>query len=327
MKPDDDSKAFFLCKTFCFAVLFFPVSFIMKVNDFLMTDGALFFIALGVGFVAQIVDGGVGMGYGVISNTFLVSFGLPPSTASASVHTAEIVTTGISGFFHRKLGNVDKKIFWPLVISGVIGGVIGAYILSSIPGENVKPFVSIYLLIIGIAILHRAFQSFRQEHVKHGFFPLHTVVFIVTRILRFVRPKGGPANTSKFLAGLGFLGGFLDSIGGGGWGPMVTSTLVMKGEEPRMGIGSANAAEFFVTLATSITFMLHIGIQYWVFILGLLLGGGIAAPFAAYVCKRMSPKTLMILVGGVIVILSLYNFSTSFDMSYFEMLLKNFVRA
>lgn len=297
----------------CPLSLFFNLSYTSLVYCFIISmDIQLLLLAIGVGLLAQIVDGGVGMGYGVISNTFLVSFGLSPSTASASVHTAEIVTSGISGFFHKKLGNVDKKIFWPLMISGVVGGALGAYILTEIAGGKIKPLISLYLLIIGIAILHRAFQSFHPDHIKHRFFPLHLMVFVMTRVLRIVRRKGGPVS-GKFLAGLGFLGGFLDSIGGGGWGPMVTSTLVVKGEEPRFGIGSANAAEFFVTLATSVTFILTIGLTYWVFILGLLIGGAIAAPIAAYVCRRLDPKILLMIVGIVIMILSGYNLYKSLD--------------
>ena len=232
-----------------------------------------------VGFVAQIIDGALGMAYGVSSNTFLLSLGLPPAAASASVHMAEVVTTGVSGISHWRLGNIDWKLVKRLLIPGVIGGVAGAYLLISIDGDIIKPYISGYLLIMGAYILFKAINH--NGHVNDG---THT------------------ARVSY----LGLVGGFCDAIGGGGWGPVVTTTLVARGKNPRLTIGSVNFSEFFVTLAESITFVLTLSFgQYWQIILGLLIGGAVAAPLAAHVTKYMPIKALMILVGTLIVILSI----------------------
>jgi len=232
-----------------------------------------------VGFVAQTIDGALGMAYGVSSNTFLLSLGLPPAAASASVHMAEVVTTGISGAAHWRLGNIDWKLVKRLLIPGVIGGVAGAYLLTAIDGDVLKPYISGYLLIMGAFILYKAFQN--NGYVNDG---THTARVSV----------------------LGLIGGFCDAIGGGGWGPVVTTTLVARGKNPRLTIGSVNFSEFFVTLAESITFVLTLTFsQYWQIILGLLVGGAIAAPLAARVTKHLPVKALMILVGSLIVILSI----------------------
>lgn len=234
---------------------------------------------VGVGFLAQIIDGALGMAYGVSSTTFLLSIGVPPATASASIHVAEVFTTATSGYSHFKLGNVDKRLMLSLLIPGVLGGVIGAYILVGIPTDIIKPVVAVYLLVMGVAILVRAFRSARP-----------------------------PRNQEPRPILLALAGGFFDAIGGGGWGPIVTSTLVANGHEPRYTIGTVNATEFFVTTAEAITFIIAIGAvirQHWTIILGLLLGGVIAAPLAAYVCKRIPAKTLMIMVGVLITLLSI----------------------
>ena len=233
-----------------------------------------------VGFVAQMVDGALGMAYGVSSNTFLLSLGIPPAAASASVHMAEVVTTGISGFSHWKLGNVDWKLVRRLLLPGVIGGVVGAYLLTSIDGNIIKPYISAYLLLMGGIIIYKAFtmKSERPTDEYHG-------------------PR---------ISLLGLLGGFCDAIGGGGWGPVVTSTLVANGKHPRMTIGSVNFSEFFITFSESITFLLALSFgQYWQIILGLLIGGAIGAPLAALLSQKLPLKTLMIVVGILIIILSL----------------------
>jgi uncharacterized membrane protein YfcA len=233
-----------------------------------------------VGFVAQMVDGALGMAYGVSSNTFLLSLGIPPAAASASVHMAEVVTTGISGFSHWKLGNVDWKLVRRLLLPGVIGGVVGAYLLTSIDGNIIKPYISAYLLLMGGIIIYKAF-TMKSEH------PTDEV--------------HGPR-----ISLLGLLGGFCDAIGGGGWGPVVTSTLVANGKHPRMTIGSVNFSEFFITFSESVTFLLALSFgQYWQIILGLLIGGAIGAPLAALLSQKLPLKTLMIVVGILIVILSL----------------------
>ena len=232
-----------------------------------------------VGFVAQTIDGALGMAYGVSSNTFLLSLGLPPAAASASVHMAEVVTTGVSGVSHWRLGNIDWNLVKRLLIPGVMGGVAGAYLLTSIDGNVIKPWISAYLLVMGVFILYKAFRP--SGHVNDG---THTARVSV----------------------LGLIGGFCDAIGGGGWGPVVTTTLVARGKNPRLTIGSVNFSEFFVTFAESVTFVLTLTFtQYWQIILGLLIGGAIAAPLAARVTKTLPLKGLMILVGTLIILLSI----------------------
>jgi uncharacterized membrane protein YfcA len=232
-----------------------------------------------VGFVAQMIDGALGMAYGVSSNTFLLSLGIPPAAASASVHMAEVVTTGVSGILHWRLGNVDWKLVKRLLIPGVIGGMAGAYLLASIDGDVIKPYISAYLLIMGIVILVKAVNYTAKSHNGD-----HTARVSV----------------------LGAVGGFFDAIGGGGWGPIVTTTLVARGKDARQTIGSVNFSEFFVTFAESVTFVLTLNfLSYWQIILGLLIGGAIAAPIAAILTKKLSVKTLMFIVGLLIIGLSI----------------------
>lgn len=239
-----------------------------------MWDDVLLFVA--VGFVAQMIDGAIGMAYGVTSASVLLSLGLPPATTSACVHAAETFTTAASGAAHWRLGNVDRKLLLRLAVPGMIGGAIGAYLLTALPGEKIKPFISVYLLLIGVFIVWKA----------------------LTR-------GTGDAPAPSRVAPLGFIGGLLDSIGGGGWGPIVTSTLIGQGTTPRYAIGSVNLAEFFVTFTISATFVFTIGLELWPIITGLIIGGVIAAPFAAYATKHIPDKVLMIIVGCVVVILSL----------------------
>jgi uncharacterized membrane protein YfcA len=225
------------------------------------------------GFIAQLIDGALGMAYGVSSNAFFLSLGIPPSIASACIHTSEMFTTAASGISHFKFGNIDRNIFLRLLIPGVIGGVLGAYILTELPGGKIKPFVSLYLLIMGLWILAKIVRKTHQIKTKSRLIPL------------------------------GLAGGFFDAIGGGGWGPIVTTTLVANGNHPRYVIGSVNSAEFFVTVAESVTFFATIGtllFQHWEKIVGLIIGGVIAAPFAAWVCKKLPHKVLMLLVGLLI---------------------------
>lgn len=236
-----------------------------------------------VGFIAQLIDGALGMAYGVTSNTALLSLGIVPSLASASVHTAEVFTTAASGVSHLKLGNVDKKLFKKLLIPGIIGGFLGAYVLTSIPGDIIKPFVNLYLLIIGFIIIYKAFK-YEISNLK-----------VKTKVVL-----------------LGGIGGFLDAIGGGGWGPIVTSTLVARGHNPRFTIGSVNLAEFFVTITEAITFLILLKISYWEIIIGLIIGGVLAAPLAASICKKLPPRILMIIVGITIIVLSIRNLYYTF---------------
>lgn len=243
-----------------------------------MDSNILLFIV--VGFAAQMIDGALGMAYGVSSNTFLLSLGIPPAAASASVHMAEVVTTGISGISHWRLGNVDWKLVRRLLIPGVIGGVIGAYVLTSIDGDIIKPYIAAYLLIMGGVIIYKAFTMIPRKKPDQYHGPNISI--------------------------LGFIGGFCDAVGGGGWGPVVTSTLVARGKHPLMTIGSVNFTEFFVALGQSILFIIALSFgEYWHIILGLLIGGAIAAPIAARLAQKIPAKTLMIIVGIVIILLSL----------------------
>lgn len=239
-----------------------------------MWDDALLFVA--VGFVAQMVDGAIGMAYGVTSTSVLLSLGIPPATASACVHAAESFTTAASGAAHWRLGNVDRRLLLRLALPGMLGGAIGAYLLTELPGEKIKPFINAYLLLVGALIVWKA----------------------LTR-----RPSAGPPPAR--VAPLGFIGGLLDSIGGGGWGPIVTSTLIGQGTTPRYAIGSVNLAEFFVTVTISATFVFTIGLELWPIIVGLIVGGVVAAPFAALAAKHMPDTALMVIVGCVVAILSL----------------------
>ncbi|HOW28576.1 MAG TPA: sulfite exporter TauE/SafE family protein [Elusimicrobiota bacterium] len=236
---------------------------------------ALFLSSVGVGFAAQIIDGTLGMAYGVTSTTFLLGIGVPPAAASACVHTSEIFTTALSGFFHLRFGNVDRKIFLKLLIPGIIGGVTGAYLLSNFPGDAVKPYTAAYMLLMGLFILRRAYKNITEARRQVPLVPL------------------------------GLAGGFFDAIGGGGWGPIVTSTLVAQGSSPRNAVGSVNLAEFFVTVCESITFILFLGISHVNIIGGLLLGGVLAAPLAAWTCKKMPHRPFLWMVGFLIIILSL----------------------
>ena len=231
-----------------------------------------------VGFAAQLVDGALGMAFGVITSTLLVGvLGVPPSLASAKVHVVEVFTTGVSGLNHLWHRNVDGKLFLRLVVPGVIGGVLGAYVLTSLDAAFVKPFVLTYLAAIGLWLLWRGLDH--NPHIKDP----------------------------KIVAPLGLIGGFLDAAGGGGWGPVVTSNLLLQGAEPRKVIGTVNSAEFFLTSAISATFIWNLGIAHFgVAVVGLLIGGVVAAPLGAVLAKRIPAKTLLLMVGVVLVITSSY---------------------
>ena len=241
-------------------------------------DWGQFLLFIVVGFAAQMVDGAIGMAYGVTATTILMSLGISPATASACVHAAEVFTTAASGASHWRLGNVDFALLRRLALPGMIGGGLGAFALSNLDGEQIRPFVSAYLLIMGGYILWKAIGEKPEEHEP----PRHITI-------------------------LGFTGGFLDAIGGGGWGPLVASSLIGAGTKPRYAIGTVNLTEFLVTLTTTATFVFTIGLELWSIILGLIIGGGLAAPFAAMATKKMPDKPMMILVAAVVILLSLRN--------------------
>jgi uncharacterized membrane protein YfcA len=231
-----------------------------------------------VGFAAQAVDGALGMAFGVISNTLLVGvLGVPPALASQRVHIVECFTTATSGLSHLFHRNIDKRLFFRLLIPGVIGGVLGAYVLTSLDASIVKPFVLLYLTAIGLNLLYRG--------------------------LRYP-PQG---REPRFIAPLGLAGGFLDAAGGGGWGPVVTSNLLIQGADPRRVVGTVNSVEFFLTLAVSAAFIWNIGVADVAgATLGLLIGGILAAPIGAWGAKHIPAKIMLVLVGVVLTITSLY---------------------
>lgn len=237
-----------------------------------MSSEFLFYVV--TGFAAQFVDGALGMAYGVTASSLLLSFGVPPAAASATVHAAECFTTGVSAVSHHAFGNVSGLLVRRLLIPGVIGAVTGAYILVTFPGETIKPFVASYLLVMGCIIVLKAFREF----------PSRTV--------------------TTHLVPLGFVGALVDALGGGGWGPIVASTLIVRGNDARQAVGSVNVVEFFVTLAASVTFVLTLGLTNWPIILGLAVGGALAAPVGAWACKHLPIKPLMIIVGALVIALS-----------------------
>lgn len=239
-----------------------------------------------VGALAQSVDGALGMAYGVISSSVLLAFGVPPATASASVHGAEVFTTGASATSHILHKNVEWRLFVPLAIAGVIGGVLGAYVLAGIDGDIIKPFIVAYLAIIGCYILWRAGHDIKPRKIRPA--------WIVSPI--------------------GLVGGFFDAIGGGGWGPTVSSTMVAAGEEPRRAIGTVNTAEFFLTVTISATFIWSLLTGHWeeagalenhaAAVAGLIVGGLIAAPFAGLITKKVPRRVLTYAVGILLLLLA-----------------------
>ena len=238
---------------------------------------------IAVGFLAQLVDGALGMAFGVISTTLFVTLGVPPATASAGVHTVECFTTGVSGISHIFHKNVDWKLLARLAGPGVVGAVLGAYVLTQIDAATVKPFILAYLAAIGLYLIWRGLR-----------YPPHH------KPPRVVEP-------------LGLAGGFLDAAGGGGWGPVVTGNLLVQGAEPRLTIGTVNTAEFLVTMSASITFVVSLGWQaFSAATLGLLIGGVLSAPIAAAVARRARPKLLLVLVGTVLTVTSLYGVYRAF---------------
>ena len=229
-----------------------------------------------IGFAAQLVDGALGMAYGQISSTLLIAKGIPPQLASAGVHTAETFTTAVSAISHIAHRNVDWRLFVRLVIPGMIGGVVGAYVLT-LGADEAKPFVLAYLTALGLYLFYRGVMHRHTERQP------------------------------KVVSPLGLIGGFLDAAGGGGWGGIVTSNLLVQGSNPRKTIGTVNTAEFFVTVTISATFVATLGWQaFTLATVGLLIGGVFAAPFGAWIAKRVNPDTLLTFVGGLLTLISLF---------------------
>ena len=232
---------------------------------------------IAVGFAAQLIDGALGMAFKVITSTLLLSLGVPPAAASASVHLVGTFTSGVSGISHAFYRNIDWPLFTRLVIPGVIGGALGAYVLTEIDGKTARPFVFAYLTLIALYLFWRAFRF-----VAHARPPRH-------------------------VAPIGLAGGFLDAAGGGGWGPVVTSNLLVQGVEPRKVIGTVNTAEFFVTLTISATFIAALGLQaFTTATIGLLIGGIAAAPIGGFAAKKVPARALLLIVAVALLITSLY---------------------
>lgn len=248
-----------------------------------------FWIFLCVGFVAQLIDGALGMGYGVISSVVLLVSGVPPAHTSASVHSAKLFTTAASGLSHLFHGNVDKRLFWFLAIAGSVGGILGALFLTQVPGKLIRPYVFGYLLIMGLLILWRCLREGRERHVMPG---------------GFIVPLGG-------------IGGFLDAVGGGGWGPVVTSSLIGAGARPRAVIGTVNAAEFVVTCAVVAAFVTTLLTGIWnegkgladhiLPVAGLVLGGLPAAAVAGFLVKHAPRRPITMGVALLVIGLSSFD--------------------
>lgn len=231
-----------------------------------------------VGFLAQMADGLLGMGYGVVTQIFLMGAGVPLAAVSSSIHTAEVFTAGASGYSHYRFGNVNRRLFRALLLPGVVGAIAGAFLLARL-GEQyagyIKPLLAVYTLLLGIRILSRAFVK---------------------------KTKKRKARRLGWLAGAG---GFLDSFGGGGWGPLVTSTLIAKGKTPQYVIGTVSLTEFFVTFASAVTFFSIIGLSHWMVIAGLMIGGVLAAPLSAKLAGKLPVRLMFVLVGITVVLWSM----------------------
>lgn len=265
-------------------VLFLLVTILPNLDWSNVQIDTTFYSFVLVGFLAQMIDGALGMAYGVSCSTMLLGFGVPPKVASAAVHTAEVFTTGVSGLSHLRLRNIDRNLFFRLVFTGVLGAMVGAYLVSEVfDGKVIKPYIAAYLLLLGLVILVKGIRNRSQE---------------VSEVKR-----------AELLA---LAGGFLDAVGGGGWGPIVTSNLIHQGKSPKETIGTVNTAEFFVAFFGTGVFLFFVGIESWQVVLGLILGGVLAAPVGALLASKIRRRPMMILVGTVILITSAYTLFKTF---------------
>jgi uncharacterized membrane protein YfcA len=228
-----------------------------------------------IGFAAQLVDGALGMAYGVTASSLLLGVGVAPAVSSATVHAAECFTTGASALSHHTFGNIDRKLFRRLLLPGMVGAATGAYLLVQLPGEKIKPWIAGYLLLLGIVIIAKGFREIVSKRVTTHLIPL------------------------------GFFGALVDAIGGGGWGPVVATNLLARGNEARLTIGTVNAVEFFVTLTASLVFLVTLGVSHWQIVAALALGGVAAAPLGGWLVRHLNPRYLLVVVGLLVVGLSL----------------------
>lgn len=260
--------------------LFLSAGQMAQLQAALHKDNYLFYWMLLVGFTAEVVAGSVGMGYGVICTTILLILNVPPPVISASIHSAESFTSAAGTMSHFQLGNINKKLAWALAVPAIIGAVTGALLLSYV-GERyaamTKPVIACYTMYLGIRILQNAFQMKSSSRKKK----------------------------TTNISALGLVGGFIDSFGGGGWGPLVTGTFIKNGHTPRYVIGSSTFAKCILTVASAITFIFTIGIQHWNIVAGLLIGGIVTAPFSAMLTSKLPTKKMFVAVGIVVIICSL----------------------
>jgi uncharacterized protein len=262
-----------------FTYLFLSATQLTQLQAELQKDNYLFYWMLLVGFLAEVVAGSMGMGYGVICTTILLILNVPPQIISASIHSAESFTSAAGTISHWQLGNVNKKLAKALAIPAIIGAVAGALALTYV-GERyakiTKPFIAVYTMYLGIRILQNAFKKKEVNQQKK----------------------------KSNITALGLIGGFIDSFGGGGWGPLVTGTFIKNGHTPRYVIGSSTFAKCILTVASAITFIFTIGIHHWNIVAGLLIGGIVTAPFSAMLTAKLPAKKMFILVGTVVIIMS-----------------------
>lgn len=254
-------------------------------QNYFLSIHPTFYYFLIAGFIFAMIDGAIGMSYGVTSTTFALSMGIPPASASTAVHVSEIMSNGIAGWMHFRMRNVNMKMFWQLVIPGIIGAVLGAYILSSLEhySQYTKPVISLYTLILGIVILRKAFLVNQKRTTKK-----------ITKVVP-----------------LGFGGGFIDAVGGGGWGSIVLSTLIAGGRNARYALGTVKLSRFFIALMSSLTFLTMLDGIHWDALVGLVIGSTIASPIAARLSNRISVKMIMVAVGLIVIAASLKTIITT----------------
>jgi len=260
--------------------LFLSAEQLTALQDALQKDNYMFYWMLVVGFGAELVAGSMGMGYGVICTSLLLILNVPPPVVSASIHSAEAFTSAAGSISHWQLGNVNKKLVKALAIPAIIGAVIGAILLTYV-GEKyakiTKPFIAAYTIYLGIKILQNAFKKKKINDQKK----------------------------KSNITVLGLIGGFIDSFGGGGWGPLVTGTFIKNGHTPRFVIGSSTVAKCILTVASAVTFIFTIGIHHWNVVAGLLIGGIVTAPFSAMLTAKLPTKKMFIAVGIVVIVCGL----------------------
>lgn len=248
-------------------------------REFISNISPTFYYFLGAGFVFAMIDGAIGMSYGVTSTSFSISMGIPPASASMGVHLSEIMSNGIAGWMHYRLGNINWKLFRLLLVPGIIGAVMGAYLLSSLEhySNYTKPVVSLYTFILALVIFRKAYQTGRKKS----------------------------ADKIKKIRFLGFGGGFIDAVGGGGWGSIVLSALIAGGRNPRFSLGTVKLTRFFIALMSSLTFITILNGARWDAVAGLIIGSALASPIAAKVSNRISTKAIMVAVGIIVMLTSL----------------------